>query len=114
MGDYLTGDVHDDDKDKILAMYNANMAKVNPAEVLTENSFPKATKTEVTNYIKGLQRMSQAAAFLPLLEPWQYKKKVMKIKQNEQKSRGKEKISITFAIIIHPNLSNISHIFLNI
>lgn len=54
LGNYLTGDVSDDNKDKILATYNANMVKVSPVEVLTENSFPKATKTEVTNYIKVL------------------------------------------------------------
>ena len=106
--------VSDHENNQIVKAYGAEMAKVDSTKVLTKDSFRKGTKIQITNYIKGLHQMDDCDAFLPLLEPWKFKKKSDKINQNEQKSRGKEKISITFAIIIHPNLSNISHIFLYI
>ena len=67
--------VSDHENNQIVKTYGAEMAKVDPTKVLTKDSFPKDTKIQITNYIKGLCQMNNCDAFLPLLKPWQYKKK---------------------------------------
>lgn len=91
LNNYLIDHVSDHENDEIVKTYEAEMDKVDPAKVLTKDSFPKDTKIKIKNYIKGLHQMNNCDAFLPLLKPWQYKRKMMKIKLHEQKSRGKEK-----------------------